>query len=975
MTKKKFQIPKEGQTFFEMQEGILKFWKDNRIFERSVEERPEEKTYSFYDGPPFITGTPHYATLLPSIAKDVIPRFKTMKGYRVRRVWGWDCHGLPAETKVEKQLGLKSKKDIEAFGVDKFVAACRKYVSEVSSEWPWYIDNIGRWVDMESAYRTMDRDYMESVIWAFKKLYDDGLIYRGMRSSLYCVRCATPLSKFEITMDDGFYRDVSDLAIAVKFKIKGENKHILAWTTTPWTLPSNAALAIDKKESYVEIEFEGDRLIFAEKALSRFVDDGVKIIRKIRGDELLGIEYEPLYRFFPGNTNDYKVYSADFVTMEDGTGVVHVAPSFGEVDFLLGKEKGLSMFMTIDEEGNFVKEVLPWAHLQIKKANSLIVDDLKKRGLLFNEGVIVHSYPFCYRCETPLIYKAQEAWYLNIEKLRAELIETNQSINWIPSHFKTGRFEFNLKNAPDWCLSRSRYWGSPIPVWECEKCGELKVLGSLEEIEKISGKRVDDLHRPDIDQVTFPCSICGGNVRRVKEVLDCWFESGMMPYAQWHYPFENQIEFEKNFPADFIVEYTGQLRGWFYCLHVLANALKKSKAFKNVVVTGVLKGTDGRKMSKSFGNYPDPKATIQKYGGESLRLFFMSNPIMKGEDAKVSEEEIKEYYQKVMSILWNSYKYFITYANLHDWNPSEESSLSDSTNVLDRWILGELEITVQTIDKALETYDYPAAARTIRPFVENLSTWYIRLSRERFVQGDKDALQTLHAVLVRFALAAAPLLPFTSETIYQNLVCDMNLNGEDSVHLCAWPEPIGGIIEDAVILREKMEEVVLISHIVNSLRKEKEIPLRQPLSEMFILGVQYLMEDDDYVVILKREGNVKHIRFGDVPTDSEWATKNDGRITVFLNTTLTEELREEGLLREVIRGIQGFRKQQELKTGELVDLEYTSNAATAALINKEKEKIMKLTYVKSFVRADLTSVGATSEKLFLKIIHPEPSGQ
>ncbi len=965
-----FETPNHHNNLFEMQQEILEFWHKNHIFERSIEERSNDSVYSFFDGPPFITGTPHYATLLPSIAKDIIPRFKTMKGFQVRRVWGWDCHGLPAETKVEKKLGLRSKRDIEKIGIDTFVAACRAYVNEVSAEWPWYINHIGRWVDMEHAYRTMDLGYMESVMWAFKELYDKGLIYKGTRSSIYCTRCATPLSKFEITMDEGFYRPVTDPAVAIKFKLKHQNTYLIAWTTTPWTLPGNAALAVNPEEVYVEVQVDGQRLILAEKAATRFLGEAVPVITKYQGSALIGWEYEPLYSFLKSKPNDFKVYAADFVTMEDGTGIVHIAPAFGEVDFALGKDHNLSLFVTVDDEGKFIKEITPWAGIYLKKADPLIIQDLKDRRLLFKEEVVTHSYPFCYRCETPLIYKAQEAWYLNVEKLRAGLIQTNQGIHWVPDHFKYGRFEYNLKHAPDWCLSRSRYWGSPIPIWECDMCHEIQVFGSIAELEKQSEVSVTDLHRPDIDRVVVPCQKCAGTAHRVRDVLDCWFESGAMPYAERHYPFEHREDFEKGFPADFIVEYTGQLRGWFYYLHVIAHGLKDSAAFKNVVVTGVLKGTDGRKMSKSFGNYPDPKTTIMTYGGEALRLYFMSNPIMKGEDMNVVEDDIKEYYRKVLLIIWNSYTYFITYANVHAWQ--YDSSVSESEHPLDRWIKAELEILLTTIDQALEAYDYPTATRAIRPFVENLSTWYIRLSRERFAAGDRDALHTLYSVLTRFVLVVAPILPFTAEAMYQNLVRSLDSQCEDSVHLCRWPDRVLSRIETSGDLRAKMNEVMHLSHIAHAIRKEASLPLRQPLSEAFITGVQHLKETDECLDILRQEINVKKISLRGMPEGSNIVIKKEGDLSVALVTEVSEALRQEGLLREVVRAIQNFRKTQGLKAGQLVALYYfTQDHEMQKMIEMKQTEIKGATHLKDLVSSYEASEEFTEilpKKLFVKLL-------
>ncbi|RLA83795.1 MAG: isoleucine--tRNA ligase, partial [Deltaproteobacteria bacterium] len=540
-----FEPIKQRQTLYEMQEEILRFWKENDIFRKSIEQRSEDNRYSFYDGPPFITGIPHYATLLPSIAKDIVPRFQTMKGKRVRRVWGWDCHGLPAETKVEEKLGIKSKREIEEMGIGKFIGVCRDYVSEVSSEWRWYVDHIGRWVDMDNAYRTMDLDYMETVIWIFKQLYEKGLIYEGMRSSLYCPRCATPLSKFEVTMDDGFYRDVEDTAVTVKFKVLKEDRYLLAWTTTPWTLPGNRALAVDKEAQYVEIKTgEGERVVVAEAAYERDDSFSGEIVKRLKGEELVGLKYEPLYEYGPRNDNDFKVYAAQFVTMEEGTGIVHVAPAFGEDDLRLGQEMGLSVFVSVDGEGRVTEEVPEYQGKYYKKTNELILAELNSRSLIFSESKITHSYPFCYRCETALIYKAQKAWYMRIDGLREQLIKSNKDINWVPDHFGEGRFDYNLRTAPDWCLSRSRYWGTPIPVWKCEGCGQIEVLGSIKEIEEKSGQRVADLHRPDIDDVGWGCS-CGEKMVRVPEILDVWFESGAMPYAEWHYPFENEKEFKE----------------------------------------------------------------------------------------------------------------------------------------------------------------------------------------------------------------------------------------------------------------------------------------------------------------------------------------------------------------------------------------------------------------------------------------------
>ncbi|MCW8965634.1 MAG: isoleucine--tRNA ligase, partial [Candidatus Pacearchaeota archaeon] len=640
------------------EDKVNEFWKKAEIFKKSVEKDAPNGDYVFYDGPPFITGLPHYGTLLTSIPKDVVPRFQTMNGKRVQRVWGWDCHGLPAENKVEKELNLKNKQDIENIGVGKFVSACKNYVNNVSSQWDWYINKIGRWVDMENAYRTMDLNFMESIIWGFKQLYDKGLIYEGYRCSLHCPRCATPLSKFEITMDAGSYKDVTEQSVIIKFHLKPNQKwadgkyetkdkvYTLAWTTTPWTLPGNLALAVGKDIKYSAVRIDGvkELLIIATDRINDVLKGHeIEVVHEdITGKDLIGLEYEPLFELDKKaelNDNVHKIYNADFVTTEDGTGIVHIAPNFGEDDFLLGKEFGLPVLELMDENGVYTKLCgKDFEGLYFKDANKVAIKKLEESRRLFSKFNYTHTYPFCYRCETPLIYKVQKAWYMDIDKIRDSMLKTNENINWVPDYFKEGRFKHNLETAPHWCLSRSRYWGSPIPVWRCEKCNELKVVGSIEEIQNLSGKEVKDLHRPEIDEHKFSCTKCDGKMKRVEEVFDCWFESGGMSYAQFHYPFEKKDEFKNIFPADFIIEYTGQLRGWFYTLHAVSNALFNSESFRNVVCHGVLAGTDGRKMSKSYGNYPDPKETLEKYGADSIRMYFLTSPLFIGGDMNLSEK-------------------------------------------------------------------------------------------------------------------------------------------------------------------------------------------------------------------------------------------------------------------------------------------------------------------------------------------------
>lgn len=925
-----FEAP-SYKSLFEAESAILDYWQKEKIFEASLQKNEGLESYSFYDGPPFITGSPHYGTLLPSIVKDIIPRYQTMKGKYVRRVWGWDVHGLPAENQVEKQLGFSSKKDIEAYGIKKFIAACRQYVAETSDNWRWYIDHIGRWVDMDNAYRTDQPSYMESVIWVFKELYDKDLIYRGRRTSLYCPRCATPLSKFEITMDDENYRDVEDPAVTVAFKLLDEETYLLAWTTTPWTLPANLALAVDPEAEYVKVTDGKKTFVLAHLALERYRDFDLEIIETFKGQKLVGQKYQPLYQFTDTNPDkDFQVYAADFVTMDEGTGIVHVAPGFGEDDTKLGEAKGLSILLTVNDEGHMTEQVGDWRGLYYKKADPLITADLQRRGLLFKEEKITHSYPHCYRCGTPLIYKSQVSWYMRLSELKTQLLDQNKLINWVPKHFGDKRFAYNVENAPDWSISRTRYWGTPIPVWETTD-GELVVVGSVAELEKLSGQKISDWHRPEIDEVelTLPD---GRKAKRVKEVLDCWFESGAMPYAQLHYPFENKKEFEQNFPADFIVEYTGQLRGWFYYLHVLANALRGENAYKNVVVTGVLMGTDGRKMSKSFNNYPDPKATIEKYGAESLRLYFMGSKIMQGDDPSLSESEIREQ-SRLLQVLHNSCKYFLTYANVHGFKPTTKSPLPTLPNLIDRWINLRLEELIRDYSRGLDEYDFVAATKTIRPFIEDLSTWYIRRSRERFVGGDTIALETLHQVLLRFALAVAPTLPFSAELIYRGL-------GENgSVHLQDYPAADEAALGEHGNILGTMAEIRQIVSVAHKIRAENGVSLRQPLASLNLISYEQLHAEDEFLEILKDELNVDTVLFND--TKGKYHFVEDGKQKIGLDLKLTDALKEEGRFRELLRQLQAARKKAGLTVGGRVILEYATDDATLAkLLEKRRAELI-----------------------------------
>jgi len=931
-------LPFTYKSSFELEEAALDFWRKKDIFSKSLSATKDKKPFSFYDGPPFITGMPHYATLLPSIAKDIVPRFQTMRGRYVRRRWGWDVHGLPAETQVEKKLGLKSKRDIEKLGVERFIAACKEYVSAGRQEWRWYIDHIGRWADLDNSYRTDQLSYMETVIWLFKQLYDKGLIYRGSRTSLYCTRCATPLSKFEVTMDEGSYKDVEDPGVTIAFELEGrKNTFVLAWTTTPWTLPANTALAVDKELEYQAIS-DGEKTYYlAALARERYPEFAKwEVVETIKGQDMVGWRYRPLYQIemLEKVTEDFRVLVADFISVEEGTGVVHIAPAYGEEDANFGKQNSLSAPLTIDDEGRFKPEIgdFLWTRMFYKEADPLIEEDLHQRGLLVKKETIIHSYPHCYRCDTPLIYKAQEAWYLKLEPLRKKLLENNKQINWVPAHFGKKRFAYNIETAPDWCISRTRYWATPVPVWQTDE-GELIVPGSIKEIEEMSGEKISDLHRPLIDEVVLKTKD-GKTAHRVKEVLDCWFESAAMPYAQDHYPFENMEEFEQHFPADFIVEYTGQLRGWFYYLHVLANALLEKNSFKNVAVTGVLMGTDGRKMSKSYGNYPDPRQTIEKYGAEALRLYFMSSKIMAGEDLSISESEIQEN-SRLLGILRNCVSYYLTYRDLG----KKAEVVNEAGERLDQWIRARVTELIGEVSGGIETLDFVRATKSIRPFVEDLSTWYIRRSRERFVAGDERAIKTLGEVLRKFALAVAPILPFSAEAIFQAL---RDKKDEQSVHLCSYPKSRSLNKEETALLK-KMESLRELASVTHFLRADKQIPLRQPLEEIELAEetIGELAFDEALLDVLRDEANVYNVKLikkgeRDIST---WTHTPYGSIQ--LNTRLTEELLQEGKYRELMRLLQSGRKKSGLQVGEKVAMEYRASEDWGDIIEARRDELKK----------------------------------
>lgn len=890
--------------FPEREQDILKFWKDNKTFEKSVKNRPTDKTWTFLDGPPFITGMPHYGTLLSSIPKDVFGRFWTMKGYRVRRVWGWDCHGLPAENKVENKLGLKRKKDIEdKIGVKKFIEECKLYVSQVSSEWEWYVDHIARWVDFKHSYRTMDTSYMESVMWVFKSLYAKNLIYKGLRVSLYCPHCSTPISNFEVAMDADNYQEITEPGDTYKYQLADEpDTFFLAWSTTPWNKIATPALAVNPKLKYVKVKQGDEKYILAESTLKMLTNETYEILESYKGKQLLGTKFIPHYNFYkidPGK-KAFIIIAGDFVTADEGTGIVTIA-AYGEEDLGVMQRDNIQIVLHVDEEGKFKSDVPNWGGMYYLDVNEKVNEDLKSRGLLYKQEAYTHTVPTCWRCHTRLLYAPQNAWYINIQKLKPALQKTNENVNWFPEHFKYGRYLNSLNAAPDWCISRSRYWGSPVPVWECEKCAGRFVPGSIKDLVVWSGKKIKDLHKPEIDEITGPCETCGGLSHRVPEVLDSWIEAGSASLAERHYPFVGKIKLDKFFPPDFIVEYTGQIRAWFYVLHVIAVGLFESQAFKNVLVTGVILGTDGRKMSKNFGNYPDPKEMLQKYGGDALRLYLLGSPVMKGEDIRISEEEYRNQVRTFLLTLWNSYSFFVTYANLDNWNKKAANLPQNSQNVLDLWILAMFEQLSLAVTSALDEYDTVKTVDLAKKFVEDLSTWYIRRSRDRIGpsaenDNDKNAFyETMFYVLVNFTKLLAPITPFVAEEIYKNLT------GEESVHLTDWPKtgPVNQkLLEEMKVARQLVE-------LAHADRKINQLKVRQPLALLKVTSKSKLRPEVQDLI--KDEVNVKKIE-----------SLQGETLQIELIKDLTPELIAEGEAREIVRQIQDARKAAKTAMDEII---------------------------------------------------------
>ncbi|MDP3741608.1 MAG: isoleucine--tRNA ligase [bacterium] len=1002
--------------FPKLEEEILKFWEKETIFEKSLEKSKNGKPYTFYDGPPFATGLPHYGHILASTIKDVIPRYQTMKGRFVRRRWGWDCHGLPIEEIVERQLKISGKKDIEEkIGIKKFNEICRQQVLTYVKEWGKMVRRVARWVDFDNSYKTMDRPYMESVWWAFKQIYDKGLVYEGRKVLLYCPRCETPVSNFEVAMDNS-YRDVTEEAVIVKFKVKnnapqpplnirgGEGElYFLAWTTTPWTLPGNVALAVGKDIDYVMVEKDGENYIVAKnrlesvfarsKATKQSQGQGIAapldklgarndiiIIKELKGSDLVGLEYEPLFEVpaFKQPINGratgsvpiyrqkvYKVYPADFVTTEEGAGIVHTAVVYGEEDYELGIREGLPVVPLLDEKGHFNEKSPDLIRGKyFKGAEKIIKEDLESRGLLFKKEMYTHSYPHCWRCGTALFYNAIPAWFVNVQKIKKKLLTSNEKeISWYPEHLKFGRYAKSMESAPDWNISRNRFWGNPIPVWRCKDCGKDTVVGSIEEIEKFqitsaksqtnSKSKIPnsklDLHRPHIDEVILKCEHCGGNAKRITEIFDSWFEAASMPFASVHYPFEKNSprpSLEKRgvpsllqregkgefvFPAQFVAEYIAQTRAWFYVMHVMSLVLFGKTPFENVVTTGTILAEDGSKMSKSKNNYPDPWLMIDKYGSDTLRFYLMNSVVMQAENLNFSEKDLANAHRKVILIFWNVYNYFVTYAPPHLTSPTSGEELKEGgENILDQWIVARSQELINEATKFLDKYDTVRATREIENFISDLSTWYLRRSRGR---QDAAFFETLRKALITLAQIVAPFMPYISEHIYRNLTPPLSppheggRGGGVSVHLSDWPKS-KKLTKEQEKLLVSMSEIRKIVEEVHALRAKAGIKLRQPLGQLQILDFRF--QNKELLEILKEEVNVLVIEFGD---------------KLELDTKITPDLKISGLARELERQIQQFRKESGLKIGEIVDLYYETKSANIkrALENMDRKK----TYIQS----------------------------
>jgi isoleucyl-tRNA synthetase len=854
-----------------MEDGVLKFWQKQEIFKKTSTERKGKPEYIFYEGPPTANGRPGVHHVLARAFKDMFPRYKIMRGYHVSRRGGWDTHGLPVEIEVEKQLGFKNKQQIEEYGIDKFNELCKKSVFNYIQEWEKLTDRIAFWVDLDDAYVTYTNDYIESVWWILKSFWEKDLLFKGYKIVPYCPRCGTPLSDHEVALG---YDEAVDPSVFVRFPLVDKpDTSLLVWTTTPWTLPANVAVAAHPDVDYVTVERENkEKIILAKNLVEKvFRDEQVKVVDSFKGKKLKGMKYKPLFTFVPLDKPAHYIVLGDFVTTEDGTGLVHQAPAFGAEDMEMAKQNDLPVLLTVQPDGTFIPEITPWRGIFVKDADPQIIKDLDTRGLLFRSEKYTHTYPFCWRCSTPLLYYARESWYIRTSAKKDRLVSLNKTINWVPEHIKNGRFGNWLENNIDWSLSRERYWGTPLPVWECEGCKHRECVGSVKELSEKAGKDLTelDLHRPYVDEVSWKCEKCSGKMNRVKDLIDVWFDSGSMPYAQWHYPFENKEKFEAQYPADYICEAVDQTRGWFYSLHAISTLLNDQVSFKNVICLGHIQDAEGRKMSKSLGNIVQPWDVINLHGADALRWYlFTATP--PGQERRFSSDLVGDVIRSFTLTLWNVYSFFVTYANL---DKPQALTVTATTNELDRWLLSELNVLVRDVTKAYDEYDVTNATRPVEKFVETLSTWYVRRSRRRFWKNDSSAdkqaaYSTLYTALVTVAKLIAPAMPFLAEELYQNLVRSVDETQPESVHIAEWPQVMEEFIDES--LNKEMQLVMKLVSLGHSARQKANRKVRQPLAEAaFSVGNpterNALMKNVD---VIQDELNVKQVRLLDAATEA-----------------------------------------------------------------------------------------------------------
>ena len=1026
-----YQKVSTDMNFVEREKEVEKFWEDNQIFQKSMEEREGSPMYTFYDGPPTANGKPHIGHVLTRVIKDMIPRYRTMKGYEVPRKAGWDTHGLPVELEVEKMLGLDGKDQIEKYGLEPFINKCKESVWKYKGMWEDFSSTVGFWADMEKPYVTYDNNFIESEWWALKTIWDKGLLYKGFKIVPYCPRCGTPLSAQEVAQG---YKDVKERSAVVRFKVKDEDAYILAWTTTPWTLPSNLALCVNPKEDYVKVKAADGYTYYMAEALldtvlGRLAEEGqaaYEVLERYKGKDLEYKEYEPLYQCAADAAEKQRkkaffVTCDEYVTLTDGTGVVHIAPAFGEDDANVGRNYDLPFVQLVTEKGEMADST-PFAGLFVKKADPEVLKDLDAKGLLFDAPKFEHSYPHCWRCDTPLIYYARESWFIKMTAVKDDLIANNNTINWIPESIGKGRFGDWLENVQDWGISRNRYWGTPLNIWQCE-CGHMHSIGSIEELKSMSDNCPDDieLHRPYIDDVTIKCPECGKEMHRVPEVIDCWFDSGSMPFAQHHYPFENKEIFEKQFPAQFISEAVDQTRGWFYSLLAISTLLFNKAPYQNVIVLGHVQDENGQKMSKSKGNAVDPFDALQQYGADAIRWYFYVNsaPWLPN---RFHGKAVMEGQRKFMGTLWNTYAFFVLYANIDEFDASKYTLEYDKLSVMDKWLLSKLNTLIKTVDDNLANYRIPESARALQDFVDDMSNWYVRRSRERFwakgMEQDKiNAYMTLYTALVTVSKVAAPMIPFMTEQIYQNLVRSVDKTAPESIHLCDYPVVNEDYIDTE--LEANMENVLKLVVMGRACRNTSNIKNRQPIGQMFVKAEFTLPEF--YQEIVADELNVKNVKFTDDVRDftsysfkpqlktvgpkygkmlggikkaldtvdgnaamdelnangslnldvdgqeitlfkedllidtaqiEGYVSENDNGITVVLDTNLTEELLEEGFVREIISKIQTMRKEAGFEVMDKIRVTYTGSEKAESIFAKYAESISSEVLAEEVTKAE-----------------------